>query len=86
MGVFLYIVYLCFGVFGVILTVYDKYAAKNKKWRVPEKLLFAVAILGGSAAMYITMLIIRHKTKHLSFMLGLPIIMLLQTVINIFII
>lgn len=86
MGVFLYIVCLCFGVFGVILTVYDKYAAKHKKWRVPEKLLFVFAILGGSAPMYITMLIIRHKTKHLSFMLGLPIIMLLQTVINIFII
>lgn len=86
MGVFLYIVYLCFGVFGVILTVYDKYAATHKKWRVPEKLLFAVAILGGSAPMYITMLIIRHKTKHLSFMLGIPIIMLLQTVINIFIV
>ncbi len=86
MSAFLYIIYLCFSLFGVALTVYDKYAAKHKKWRVPEKLLFVFAILGGSAAMYITMLVIRHKTKHLSFMIGLPVIMLLQTVINIFII
>lgn len=86
MGPFLYIIYLCFSIFAVCITVYDKYAAKHKKLRVPEKALFLTALCGGSLAMYITMLVIRHKTKHKRFMVGLPLIILAQTVVNIFII
>ena len=65
-----------------IVTIYDKKA--TKKWtkrRVPEKVLFLLAFLGGSVAEYLTMLKIRHKTKHKRFMIGLPIIILLQVVI-----
>lgn len=70
-----------------VLTVYDKLISKKKKkkgkkkrkkTRVPEKLFWAVAILGGAAAEYITMKIIRHKTKHKSFMRGLPAIIIIQ--------
>lgn len=86
MGPFLYIIYLCFSIFAVCITVYDKYAAKHKKMRVPEKMLFLTALCGGSLAMYITMLIIRHKTKHKRFMVGLPLIIAAQTVVNIFIV
>ena len=65
-----------------IVTVCDKKAAKSRpKHRVPEKILFLLAILGGSVAEYLTMLKIRHKTKHKRFMIGLPIIMALQVVI-----
>ena len=66
----------------IIVTVYDKKAAKKwTKHRVPEKILFLLAILGGSLVEYLTMLKIRHKTKHKSFMIGLPIIIVLQSVI-----
>jgi uncharacterized membrane protein YsdA (DUF1294 family) len=61
--------------------VYDKYAAKRKKARIPEKTLFLTALFGGSLAMYITMLVIRHKTKHKRFMVGLPVIALAQAVL-----
>lgn len=65
-----------------IVTFYDKKAAKKcTKHRVPEKILFVLAILGGSLAEFLTMLKIRHKTKHKRFMIGLPIIMVLQVVI-----
>lgn len=64
---------------AVIMTVHDKSAAKRHRRRVPERTLFAAAALGGSAAMLITMVLIRHKTKHKRFMMGLPIIILLQT-------
>ena len=65
-----------------IITVYDKKAAKKwTKHRVPEKVLFLLAILGGSLSEYLTMLKIRHKTKHKRFMIGLPIIMVSQVVI-----
>ena len=78
MGPFLYIIYLCFSLLAVCITVYDKYAAKRRKARIPEKVLFLTALCGGSLAMYITMLIIRHKTKHKRFMVGLPVIALAQ--------
>lgn len=69
-------------VLSVILTVYDKIAAKkNPKKRIPENTLMYVGILGGAAAMFVTMNIIRHKTLHKKFMIGLPVIIVLQTVI-----
>lgn len=86
MGPFLYIIYLCFSVFAVCITVYDKYAAKRKRTRVPEKVLFLTALCGGSLAMYVTMLVIRHKTKHKRFMVGLPVIIAVQVLVNIFIV
>ena len=68
--------------FSAIITVYDKTASKHfKRNRVPEKVLFASAILGGSLSMYITMQLIRHKTRHKRFMIGLPVIFALQIVI-----
>lgn len=64
---------------AIIMTVSDKSRAKKHSRRVPEKTLFTTAALGGSAAMYITMLTIRHKTKHKRFMIGLPLIIFAQT-------
>ncbi|MDO4581215.1 MAG: DUF1294 domain-containing protein [Bacillota bacterium] len=63
---------------AIVLTVYDKAVAGGKARRVPEKTLLLTALLGGSVAMYATMRLIRHKTQHKKFMLGLPLIMLLQ--------
>lgn len=63
---------------AVIMTVSDKSRAKRHKRRIAEKTLFGTAVLGGSAAMYLTMLAVRHKTKHKRFMIGLPLIMTFQ--------
>lgn len=71
-------------IIAVILTCYDKIAAKVKARRTREKTLFFVSVLGGSAAMYVTMLLIRHKTKHKRFMLGLPLILALQIALLVF--
>ena len=70
---------------AVIMTVSDKSRARKHKRRIAEKTLFGTAVLGGSAAMYLTMLAIRHKTKHKRFMIGLPLIMIVQTAIIAFI-
>ncbi|MBQ4351401.1 MAG: DUF1294 domain-containing protein [Clostridia bacterium] len=63
---------------SVIVAVADKIKARRGERRVPENTLMLLAALGGSAAMLVTMLLIRHKTRHIRFMLGIPIIMILQ--------
>ena len=65
---------------SVIVCVYDKVVSKRNQveLRVPEKMLLFLSFIGGSVAMFITMLLIRHKTKHVKFMVGIPLIMLLQ--------
>lgn len=56
-----------------LITVFDKISAKLGKRRVPEDFLLTLGLLGGALSEYLTMLIIRHKTKHKKFMIGLPI-------------
>lgn len=63
---------------AVIITVLDKSRAQKKKWRIPEATLLLMAAMGGSPAMYITMHSIRHKTRKAKFMVGIPIILVLQ--------
>ena len=67
-------------VISIIVCIYDKKISKKNKveLRIPEKVLLILSALGGSVAMFITMLITRHKTKHVKFMLGIPVIMILQ--------
>ena len=63
---------------AAVLAVSDKLRARRHAWRIPEKVLFLVSALGGSAAMLLVMTLIRHKTRHPKFMLGLPLMILLQ--------
>ena len=77
-----FIIYLIFiSVITFFVTAYDKIAAKKGSWRVSEKLLFTLAILGGSVSEYFTMRLIRHKTLHKRFMIGLPLIIIIQFIL-----
>ena len=66
---------------AVIVTIYDKLCAVKRRWRVKESTLLLLSALGGSISMYITMLLIRHKTRHKKFMLGIPLILIFQLII-----
>ena len=59
----------------------DKWKAKHDSWRIPEKTLFLSAILGGSVGALAGMFLFRHKTKHLSFTVGMPLILAVQIVL-----
>lgn len=72
----LYFVIISLVTFAV--TFYDKRKSQKGKRRIPEKTLFILAFLGGSFSEYFTMKSIRHKTLHKRFMIGLPLIMILQ--------
>ena len=62
-----------FAVYG-----WDKLCAKRGVWRVPEKILLLLAILGGSIGAIAAMALFRHKTLHLKFRYGVPLILTLQ--------
>lgn len=59
-------------VVAVTITAVDKMAAIKGRRRVPESTLMLVGLFGGALPMYVTMKVIRHKTKHKKFMIGLP--------------
>ena len=56
----------------------DKKKARTGAWRIPEKTLFLSAILGGSIGSICGMQLFRHKTKHKSFVIGMPAILAVQ--------
>ena len=73
---------LAISIISIIVCCYDKFAAKhNPKHRTREATLLWLSVLGGSVAMYGTMQLIRHKTKHAKFMIGIPVIIVLQIAI-----
>lgn len=65
-------------VFSIVITVYDKLAAKSNSRRIPEKTLLLTGFFGGACAMFLTMITIRHKTRHMKFMVLLPIEILIH--------
>ena len=62
-----------FAVYGA-----DKRRARRGAWRVPEKTLFLLPVLGGSVGALLGMRVFRHKTKHWYFVWGVPAILLAQ--------
>ena len=74
---------LLMSLISIIVCVYDKKISKKNKveLRIPEKTLLILSALGGGVAMYICMLMTHHKTKHVKFMLGIPLIIAAQAAI-----
>lgn len=56
----------------------DKWKARHDRWRIRERTLFLLAILGGCPGAILGILLFRHKTRHWYFRYGLPAILLLQ--------
>ena len=79
--IFVLLLYLALiSAISVIACIYDKTISKENKveLRVPERTLMLLSVLGGSVAMLVTMRLIRHKTRHMKFMLGIPLIIVVQ--------
>jgi uncharacterized membrane protein YsdA (DUF1294 family) len=63
---------------GFIIAALDKYKARKGLWRIPERTFFIIAVLGGGPGVYTALILFRHKTRHLSFMVGIPAIFFMQ--------
>ncbi len=72
---------LAINIISFIIAAIDKLLAKKQMRRVSEKALFTLAFLGGALFMYASMRIFHHKTLHKRFMIGLPIIYILQMIV-----
>lgn len=56
----------------------DKKRAREHKWRIPERRLFMLALIGGSAGALAGMYLFRHKTRKPRFVIGVPVILAVQ--------
>lgn len=93
MGDFMDLVYKFLAIYLIVINlvtafVYfiDKQNAKKKLYRVSEKTLITLALIGGSIGALVAMFVFRHKTKHLFFTLGVPLILFLQFALAYFLI
>lgn len=75
---YLLIYLLIINALGFLLMLIDKWKAKHHRWRIPEATLMGVAALGGSVGSLLGMYAVRHKTKHIKFTVGIPVILVVQ--------
>ena len=65
---------------GFLIMYIDKQKAKKGRWRIPEKTIFLITLLGGGIGTISGMYIFRHKTQKLNFIIGLPLITILEII------
>ena len=75
---------IAMNILGFILMWIDKRRARLHKWRIPERTLFAVAVIGGSIGSIAGMHLFHHKTRHWVFVIGIPLILLLQMALAVY--
>ena len=69
---------------GVAVMGIDKSKAKRGAWRIKEVTLFLVSLIGGSIGTWAGMYIFRHNTKHIYFVIGMPLILILHIALAVF--
>ena len=69
---------LAVNVLAFILYGVDKKRARNREWRISEKTLIGIAVIGGSIGAILGMHVFHHKTRHWYFRFGLPVILIIQ--------
>ena len=79
--IFLMIYLIVINLIGFLAMYIDKRKAKYGSWRIPEKTLLIIAMIGGSIGTISGMYVFRHKTKKLKFTLGFPTILISEIII-----
>ena len=67
-------------IIGFLAMGNDKARAQKKRWRIPEKTLFAIAVFGGCLGTWLGMYMFRHKTKHWYFVIGMSTILIVEVI------
>lgn len=82
----LFYIFVIVNAFSLLLFGIDKARAKRGAWRIPESVLLLSAALCGSVGALAGMCMFHHKTKHLKFIIGVPLLLIIQVVSVIFIV
>lgn len=77
--------FIIINLIGFVIMFIDKSRAIHKEWRISEKSLLLISLIGGSVGMFAGMHIFRHKTKHLKFTIGVPFIFIIQILTAVYI-
>ncbi len=82
-----YIIYLLLAINVITFILYgiDKLKAKKGKWRIPEATLLLLAVVGGSIGAWLGMKVWHHKTLHKKFRYGVPLILIAQIALCIYV-
>ena len=78
--------FLIINIVGFLIMFIDKRKAKKGAWRIPEKTLFLITVLGGGIGTTAGMYVFRHKTQKLQFVIGFPFITILEIILAIYLI
>ncbi len=81
---YILIYFLIINIISFFAAALDKLLAIKSLRRISEKSLFTLSFLGGATFMLLSMFLFRHKTRHKRFMIGLPIIIIIQLILIIF--
>lgn len=81
-----FIIYLIIiNMIGFLVMLIDKQKAKHGSWRIKEATIFLITLLGGGIGTIAGMYMFRHKTKKLKFTVGLPVILIIEVILVIYI-
>jgi uncharacterized membrane protein YsdA (DUF1294 family) len=75
---------LLINLIGFFAMLIDKKKAQKGKWRIPEKTLLIITLLGGGVGTILGMYMFRHKTKKLKFTIGFPVILILEIILTVY--
>ena len=85
MGVYILYYLIAINVITFLTYGFDKFKAKKGKWRIPESTLLLLAIIGGSIGAWFGIKVWHHKTLHKKFKYGIPLIVIAQIAIVVYI-
>ena len=72
---------LAVNLLAFILYGIDKKRARNREWRISERTLIGIAVIGGCIGAILGMHVFHHKTRHWYFRYGLPVILIIQVLL-----
>ena len=81
MGSFFSVYLILINAAAFLLMRADKHRAKNKLWRIPERVLLGTALMGGSLGAYLGMILFSHKTRKPRFSVMLPLLLVIHVIL-----
>ena len=80
------IYFVCINIIGFLAMWIDKRKAQKRAWRISEQALFYITLLGGGIGTITGMYMFRHKTKKLRFTIGLPVILISEIILVVYVV